>query len=196
MVSGTTKAAVATLAPGLRSASDAELAERIGSGSLDADAEAELCRRFAPRIRLYAIKHLRSEERARDLVQSVLLAVLEAIRGARLKDPERLDRFVLGTCRNLAYQAQRADTRAEPTEAARLELAAVLPEHDPPDMEALWRCMSGLDQRARSVVYLSFQRDKRAEDIARVLETTAGNVRVVRHRALAQLRHCLEQGVA
>lgn len=39
---------------------------------------------------------------------------------------------------------------------------------------------------------LSFFRERSADEIAEVLETTAGNVRVVRHRAVAQLRQCLE----
>src|SRR6266566_5663281 len=67
-------------------------------------AEAELCRRFAPRIRLYGLRHLRDEERARDLVQAVLLAVLVAARAGRIEDPERFDRFVLGTCRNTSMR--------------------------------------------------------------------------------------------
>src|SRR5688572_5444185 len=70
--------------------SDAELVRRIMAGGGDARAaEAELCRRFAPRVRLYGLRHLRSEDRARDLVQSVLLAVLEAVRAGRVEDPDR-----------------------------------------------------------------------------------------------------------
>ena len=180
----------------IRSATDAALAGRIStSGSArDGAAEAELCRRFAPRIRLYGLKHLRDEEHARDLVQSVLLAVLEAVRAGRLDDPGRLDRFVLGTCRHLALQARHADGRAQPTEPAKLDLVAILPETDAVDVGALQRCLGGLDARARDVLYLSFGREKSADAIARVLETTSGNVRVIRHRAVAQLRSCLDGG--
>jgi RNA polymerase sigma-70 factor, ECF subfamily len=183
---------------GVRSATDAALAGRVAGSTRDGAAEAELCRRFATRIRLYGLKHLRDEERARDLVQSVLLAVLEAVRAGRLDDPERLDRFVLGTCRNLALQARRADGRAEPTEPAKLDLVAdlvgILPDTDAIDAGVLQRCLAGLDARARNVLYLSFSRDKSADAIARVLETTSGNVRVIRHRAVAQLRSCLDGG--
>jgi RNA polymerase sigma-70 factor (ECF subfamily) len=182
----------------IRSMTDAALAGRIAGSPRDGAAEAELCRRFAPRIRLYGLKHLRDEERARDLVQSVLLAVLEAVRARRLDDPERLDRFVLGTCRNLALQARRADSRAEPTEPAKLDLVADVvrswPDTDAIDVGVLQRCLAGLDARARDVLYLSFSRDKSADAIARVLETTSGNVRVIRHRAVAQLRSCVDGG--
>jgi RNA polymerase sigma-70 factor (ECF subfamily) len=54
------------------------------------------------------------------------------------------------------------------------------------------RCLHRLDARARTVLHLAFTRDKPAAEIARVLETTAGNVRVLRHRAVAQLRRCLD----
>ena len=58
--------------------SDADLAPRIAGG--DREAEAEMCRRMAPRIRLYGLRHLRSAPAADDLVQQVLLTVLEALR--------------------------------------------------------------------------------------------------------------------
>ncbi len=171
--------------------SDGELARRVAEGGA-AKAEQELCRRFAPRIRLYGLKHLRDEERARDLVQSVLVAVLEALRAGRLEDPERIDRFVLGTARNLALHAHRERVRATPTDPADLDVAGVAPDPARLDVGSLFKCMEGLDVRARTVLQLSFYRDKSAEEIAGVLATTAGNVRVVRHRAMTQLRTCLD----
>jgi RNA polymerase sigma-70 factor (ECF subfamily) len=192
MVPGVPEQRSSANAADIRAAPDAELARRIAGPTRDSLAEAEVCRRFAPRIRLYGLKHLRDEERARDLAQSVLLAVLEAVRQGRVADPERLDRFVLGTARNLALQARHADSRAEPVEAEQLDLAAVLPEHEQVDLPALYRCLGGLEARARVVLHLSFTREKSADDIAGALGTTPGNVRVVRHRALAQLRRCLD----
>jgi RNA polymerase sigma-70 factor (ECF subfamily) len=183
-------------AAGARAATDAELARWIGGPLRDGDAEDELCRRFAPRIRLYGLKHLRDEDRARDLVQSVLLVVLECARLGKIDDLDRVDRFVLGTCRNLALQARRADGRARPTEHAELEVlsaaAASAMDADAVDVGAVVRCAEGLDARARAVLHLSFTREKSAEEIAGALQTTAGNVRVVRHRAVAQLRRCLD----
>ncbi|MGE3843322.1 MAG: RNA polymerase sigma factor, partial [Vicinamibacterales bacterium] len=76
--------------------SDAALVPRIADGSLEA--EAELCHRMAPRIRLYGLRHLRSPSSADDLVQQVLVKVIEALRAGRLREPEKLAHFVLGTC--------------------------------------------------------------------------------------------------
>src|SRR6187551_3775066 len=105
--------------------SDAQLARRAATGS-DRAAEAELCRRFGPRIRLYGLRHLRDEDRARDLVQTVLLAVLQAARAGRITDPERVDRFMLGTCRNVALRMRDAERRSDGDEA----LAAVAAPDD------------------------------------------------------------------
>ena len=55
--------------------SDADLAQRIAAGYREA--EAEVCRRMAPRIRLYGLRHLRSAAAADDLVQQVLLKTIE-----------------------------------------------------------------------------------------------------------------------
>lgn len=166
---------------------DAELVQRVGAG--DRDAEADVCRRYAPRIRLYGLKHLRDEERARELVQVVLVAVIEAMRAARVEEPEHLDRFVLGTCRHLAARARRTEARLQPTED--LEIAGMTPTFEALDLAALLGCLAVLDVRARTILHLSFYRDKSADEIAGLLETTAGNVRVVRHRAMARLRDCM-----
>jgi RNA polymerase sigma-70 factor (ECF subfamily) len=60
------------------------------------------------------------------------------------------------------------------------------------DTGSLVRCLAALDARAKTIVRRSFHDDRTAEDIARELQTTAGNVRVLRHRAIAQLRRCLD----
>jgi RNA polymerase sigma-70 factor (ECF subfamily) len=173
-------------------AEDGELARRIRSG--DAEAEAELCRRFAARIRLYGRKHLRDDERARDLVQGALMIVLEAARAGSIEEPERLERFVLGTCRHLVSRARLAERRAVPVEQTILDAVAAAPAPDPIDHEALYRCLMRLEARARSVLFMSFYRERSADEIARAMETTPGNVRVLRHRALAALRDCLAAG--
>jgi RNA polymerase sigma-70 factor, ECF subfamily len=172
---------------------DGELVRRIASGSGVTAAEAELCRRFAARVRLYGLRHLRDDERARDLVQTVLLSVLQAVRSGRVDDPDRIDRFVLGTCRNIASRVRQTEARAQPTEHEELDMIAAAPPPETIGTGALVRCLAGLDERARRVVYLSFRDERTADEIATTLETTPGNVRVLRHRAVAALRRCLDE---
>jgi RNA polymerase sigma-70 factor (ECF subfamily) len=181
--------------------SDAELVRMIAAKHTSAQAvggaEAELCKRFAPRIRLYGLRHLRTEESARDLVQAVLLAVLVAAREGRVEDPEKFDRFVLGTCRNTTKRMREIDARATPVPTEELDVSSFLERTEFIDAGALVRCVAALDLRGRTVVVLSFVEERSADEIAKTLETTAGNVRVLRHRAVAALRRCLDgAGVA
>jgi RNA polymerase sigma-70 factor (ECF subfamily) len=155
-------------------------------------AEGELCRRFAPRIRLYGLRHLRDEERARDLVQAVLLAVLVAARAGRIEDAERIDRFVLGTCRNTSLRMREVDARAALVSDEELDVASFLADTEFIETGALVRCLAALDARARMILMGSFFEERSADQIAAALEMTAGNVRVVRHRAIAALRRCID----
>src|SRR5215831_6291517 len=90
---------------------DAELVRRIGTG--DTEAESELFRRMAPRIRLYGLRHLRDEYASDDLTQQVLITTLKALRAGRLREPEKLASFVLGTCRMTVLDMHRSTRRKE-----------------------------------------------------------------------------------
>jgi RNA polymerase sigma-70 factor (ECF subfamily) len=54
--------------------------------------EAELYRRFAPRVWLYDLKHLHNDADAQDLVQQVLPVTIERLRAGEIRNPE--DRVV------------------------------------------------------------------------------------------------------
>src|ERR1044072_1432431 len=92
---------------------DRELARRIlaAGARRDADAEAELCRRVAPRIRLYGLRHLRSEAAAADLVQDVLMLTLEKLRAGAVREFDKLASFILGTCRQTVIDGRRGGRR-------------------------------------------------------------------------------------
>ncbi|MBV8844451.1 MAG: sigma-70 family RNA polymerase sigma factor [Bryobacterales bacterium] len=176
-------------------ASDAELAARIGSGN-DREAEAELLRRMAPRIRLYGLRHLRSEPAADDLMQQVLITTLEALRAGRLREPEKLVSFVLGTCRmtvlDLRRNAQRKERLLDRFGADLLKPAPA-PVEDL-DQELLARCVQGLKERERAVIVMTFYDEQTSADLANFLGVSEANVRVIRHRAIHQLRNCMEVG--
>jgi RNA polymerase sigma-70 factor (ECF subfamily) len=55
-------------------------------------------------------------------------------------------------------------------------------------------CLQRLPERERSVVLLSFMEEREAGDVGAALGLSAGNVRVIRHRAIARLRDCVESG--
>jgi RNA polymerase sigma-70 factor (ECF subfamily) len=175
---------------------DAELARAIaGAGhAIDAAAEAEFCRRFAPRVRLYGLRHLRDRHAAADLVQQVLLMTLERLRAGKLREPERLASFVLGTCRLVVMEQRRGGARR----GALLEAYGIVEEAaeaDEPrafERDRLAGCLEALAERERSVVIASFLEERSAGEAGGTLGLTPGNVRVIRHRALDKLRACME----
>jgi RNA polymerase sigma-70 factor (ECF subfamily) len=175
---------------------DVLLAGRVvGAGGTDLQAERELCRRFAPRIRLYGLRHLRDPSAAGDLVQEVLLDVLERLREGALREPDRLASFVLGACRLSVSSRRRGAARRDALlERFGSDLSPGEAERPRLDLEKLDRCLDGLPSRERAVLQLTFYADRSGEEIATELELSTGNVRVVRHRALARLRDCMGVG--
>src|SRR5262245_30253179 len=140
----------------IEAASDEALARRIAggpAGSTDAE-ESELYRRFAPRVRLYGRRHLRTDAGADDLAQEVLLLTIERLRAGEVEKMEHIGSFILGTSRMMCHSERRAARRRE-TLAARFLGPSV--ETAPPSLSALdgprvVACLRGLAERERLVL--------------------------------------------
>lgn len=158
-------------------------------------AEAELCRRLAPRIRAYGLRHLRDAHAAADLVQQVLLATIEKLRAGELRDADRLAPFVSGVCRMTVLAMRRGQARRDALLARHgSELVPATAAEPPADVERVAGCLDKLSPRERSVLLMSFYEERAADEVAALLGLTAGNVRVIRHRGLARLRDCVTGG--
>lgn len=176
------------------SVSDADLARSItlaSPGTARAE-EAELYCRFAPRVRLYGLKHLRDEAAAQDLVQQVLLVTIERLRAGEVRKPEEIGSFILGTSRVMASSLQRTERRRQSLVE---QFTVAEPAEEPSvfalDVERVERCLQTLGQRDRAVLILTFYAEKTSSEIAEELGLTDGGVRVTRHRALERLRECV-----
>ncbi len=124
-----------------------------------------------------------------------LLTQDRAIRGVRYRDPDGW------------HEVRAALTVTAGGRFSRVRKLAGLP-HNPNrlidqiecrprvDRIRLEGCLGGLEPRERVVVTMTFAEDRTAEEISEALSLTAGNVRVIRHRALARLRSCVEGGEA
>lgn len=172
---------------------DGELARRIAAATSAPEAEGELCRRLAPRVRLFGLRHLRDPHAAADLVQQVLLMTLEALRAGKVREPERIASYVLGTCRMVVMELRRGTRRREELLETYGDTEDLYEDPAPRvlDQGQLAGCLEALAERERSVVLLSFFADKGGDEVGAELGISAGNVRVVRHRALARLRECM-----
>ena len=176
-------------------ASDGDLARAVAAKvpGLAEAAESELYRRFAPRVRLYGVRHLRDEEEARDLSQQVMLLVLEKLRGGAVRDTDQIASFVLGVSRMMSKDLKRREWRREQLRDAFLPVSAVeAPAREAAlDVDHLEACLSRLAARERMVVLLTFYAEKTGSEVGQELRLTEGNVRVIRHRAIERLRTCM-----
>jgi RNA polymerase sigma-70 factor (ECF subfamily) len=182
----------------LAAAGDEALARRIAAGpagSTDAE-ETELYRRFAPRVRLYGRRHLRSHAAADDLAQEVLLLTIERLRAGEVRRPEEIGSFILGTSRMLAHGERRLARRREALAARFLDRTAETPAADGAALDSprVAACLRALADRDRLVVMLTFYADREAPRIADDLALSPGAVRAIRHRAMARLRECVLGG--
>jgi len=174
---------------------DGALARRIAAAGdvPDSVAESELYRRLAPRVRLYGLRHLRDRQAAADLVQQVLLMTLESLRAGKIREPERIASFVLGSCRMTVLEMRRGTRRRDALLEAYGDMTEAVEAPEPLvlDPDQLAKCLQALPERERSVVVLSFFDDKPGDEVGAQLGISGGNVRVIRHRALTRLRECM-----
>jgi RNA polymerase sigma-70 factor (ECF subfamily) len=168
----------------------AVLARAPGFGE---QAEGELYRRFAPRVRLYGLRHLRAEDAAQDLVQQVMLLTIEKLRDGSVRDADRIASFVLGTSRMMARDLRRQEWRRSKLRETYVSPAAPEAPHEGEllDLDRLEACLARLAERERLVVLLTFYAERTPKEVQQELGLTDGNVRVIRHRAMQRLRACV-----
>jgi RNA polymerase sigma-70 factor (ECF subfamily) len=160
-------------------------------------AEETLCQRFAPAVRAFARRRLRGAEAVDEFTQDVLLLTIEALRGGRVEEPERLGGFVLGICRTLAFDRARQRERRQQlweTYGAALEVVSVEAAHrETYEVIHLEDCLSQLSRRARELIRLGYLESRGHDEVARALDISESNARVLRHRTLASLRECMSK---
>lgn len=152
--------------------------------------ERALCTRFEPIARAFFLRHVGAG--ADDLAQEALVALLEAVRAGRVRETDRIGGYFLGICRNLARRRARDHARRARAFARLDDGETQSPVEPPIDLRRLWGCFNTLGARARDVLVRTFVDEEDAPTIGAALTMSEGNVRVVRHRALAALARCVE----
>jgi RNA polymerase sigma-70 factor (ECF subfamily) len=184
----------------LADAPEAVAARRIAGAApgVARDAEAQLYRLLAPRIRRYGLRHLRDSHAADDLVQHVMVLTLEQLRDGRQREPERVLSFVLGSCRLTVTDQRRTEMRRENLLQQYVDVLPVGDVQLTPrlDNQRVAECPERLAERERSVLVLTFYDDLPSEVVGRQLGLSAANVRVIRHRGIDKLRRCVEPRLA
>jgi RNA polymerase sigma-70 factor (ECF subfamily) len=193
LIPGSRRYAANVRPPTLLDEEDSALARRISAAAPDRGlAESEFCRRFAPRIRLYGLRHLRNDAAAADLTQDVLIMVLQKLRAGAVQEPDHIASFVLGSCRQMVVDGRRNLTRRERLlETFSADLISGDEGAQPAHEGGVQECLGRLPDRERTVLVMTFFDDLPADAVGRELGISAGNVRVIRHRGLERLRTCL-----
>ncbi|HEY6513831.1 MAG TPA: sigma-70 family RNA polymerase sigma factor [Burkholderiaceae bacterium] len=177
---------------------EAQAALRIAAAAPGAaqEAESELYRLLAPRARRYGLRHLRDAHAAADLMQHVLALTIEQLRSGRLREPERVLSFVLGACRLTVMDQRRGERRREDLLQRHADAVPVGHAHIAPRLDHLRvaDCLERLPERERTVLVMSFYDDQPSEAVGQQLGLSAGNVRVIRHRGIHNLRRCVDAG--
>ena len=62
------------------------------------------------------------------------------------------------------------------------------------DHDQLTRCLQALTERERAVVVMTFYDERTGAEVSGFLGVSEVNVRVIRHRAIHQLRDCMGSG--
>ena len=189
--------AMEALVTDLSDTPEARLARRIAGAPADparADAEAQLYRLLAPRVRRYGQRHLRHDHLAEDLMQHVMAMAIEKLRANVLDAPERIVSFVLGACRMTVIDLLRGQRRRDEILQRHADELPIADIHVAPrlDHERVALCLERLAERERAVIVMSFYDEQSADAVGRSLGLSAGNVRVIRHRGLHQLRRCVD----
>ena len=162
------------------------LARRIEQG--DSAAESELADSFHQRVRLFASVRLHGSDTASDIAQETILAVLEALRAGRLREPYNLPGFVLGTARNIVNNHHRKQARNPEVLGDPPDRPAETDGHwaglDSERRALVRQALSHLGQRDRRILLLTLVQGMTPREIAPIVGLKAEVVRTHKARAV------------
>jgi RNA polymerase sigma-70 factor, ECF subfamily len=195
---------------------DDELLGRLRAG--DEDAFMEIVMRYSPLMRRIALGYVRSPAIADDVVQEAWVGVLTGL--GRFEGRSSLKTWILRILINQARTRAAREARSLPFSALAREEDDEGPAVDParfgpdggwkslPDdwrtvpeerllanetLAVLREAVEALPERQREVFLLRDVEGWESDDVAAALELSAGNERVLLHRARAKVRAALER---
>lgn len=170
--------------------------EELMSAYVDGDAGAfqSLFRRYAPMLMRLTVRHLRSEELAREVVQQTFFQMHAARRDFR--QDRRLRPWVFTIAMNLVREHYRKQKRRKETDLEDARVPGVeLPDRGPIELrqraELLHEALSKLPDSQREVVQLHWFDERPFAEVAEIVGSTEGAVRVRAHRAYKRLKELL-----
>jgi RNA polymerase sigma factor (sigma-70 family) len=170
--------------------SDSELIARILRN--DDAAEAELYKKYSPRIYFLALSELHSREDAEDIRAETFLRVIQALRQGKLRNPQSLAAFIVGIALNCVREHHRQHLKTETLDEmgqtligeGSLEKAFL----DQEASRAIAEAARHLKPREREFLRLYYYEELSKEEIARSLGIKEERLRLIKSRTLASFR--------
>ncbi len=169
--------------------------EELMRAYVDGDHEAfkELFARYAPKLMRLTIRHLRSEELAKEVVQQTFFQMHAARRDFR--QDRKLRPWVFTIAMNLVREHYRKKKRRKETVLEEAREPAVEQERGPIESrqraQALRSALERLPESQREVVELHWFDERPFAEVAQIVGSTEGAVRVRAHRAYKRLKELL-----
>jgi RNA polymerase sigma-70 factor, ECF subfamily len=152
--------------------------------------------RYYPRVARYCLRRLFDRAIAEDVTSEVFLHVVSHVRGFSGRSETDFRRWLFRIATNAvnAYLRQSRRRREIWEAAARsgrwkrdVDAHPSLAEHDALDWPAVYEALLELNDRDQTIVMLRFFADLSHEEIADVVDSTAGAVRAALSRTLSRL---------
>lgn len=173
------------------SATDEALMEAYVHG--DDQAFRLLFERYAPILLRLTRRHLRDEELAREIVQQTFFRLHSARHDFR--QGSKLRPWIMTIAMNLVREHWRRAKRRKITELEVETQAAPEAEHMPMELrqrsQLLYAALDELPSSQREVVELHWFQERPYSEIAQIVGSSEGAVRVRAHRAYARLKQLL-----
>ncbi len=146
---------------------------------------------FKTPIRNY-IKHRVRWEDIEDLFQDVFAAVLEQIESGQPAEPDKLDRYIMGICRNKILKSWKPnpERQIDPADQTFVDLVDSIEGRliTEADQAKVHRVLARLVARYREVITRVFLWGQDRETIAREMGETRENIRLILCRALQRFK--------
>lgn len=173
---------------------DVALAATIRDGG--AEAEAALYEKYAARVYYLALRELRSHADAEDVRAETFLRVFQAIREDRVREPQALASFILGSAYNVCREWRRRQSRHEHLSEHQQEersstRAPLLLDGDVKG--AIERTLRRLKPREQEFLRLYYYDELPATEIALRLGLKEERLRLIKSRALKSFREIYER---
>jgi len=164
----------------------------------DHDAFRRLFERYAPMLMRLTIRHLRSEDLAREVVQQTFFQMHAARRDFR--QDKKLRPWVFTIAMNLVREHYRKKKRRKETVLEEAREPATQEELGPIETQQraklLRDALNRLPESQREVVELHWFDERPFAEVAQIVGSTEGAVRVRAHRAYKRLKELLGRELA